>query len=81
MENWEGALELLGENKESCDTTQKAVDVKLNNLHGRSIKIESSLCYLRGVAFLHQGSKDRAKESFIEALHTDCHCFEVRYIQ
>lgn len=74
LEKWDQCLELISD--KDCFQSQKALDVRLTNLHGRSIKVESSLAYLKGLALLNQGSKDLARESFIDALKKDVHCFE-----
>lgn len=41
------------------------------------IKIHASLHHLRGIAFLNQGCKDKAKLSLIQSLQTDPKCVEV----
>jgi anaphase-promoting complex subunit 6 len=74
LELWEETLELLGES--TGFQSQQALDVRLSNQHGRGIQIEASLYQLRGIAYLNQGLKQRAKEELLEALRIDPHCYD-----
>jgi anaphase-promoting complex subunit 6 len=80
LEQWEETLEILGES--SGFQSQQALDVRLSNTQGRGIhvylfhQIDASLYYLRGIAYLRQGSKEKAKEEFLGALRKDIRCFD-----
>ncbi|TIB64701.1 hypothetical protein E3P77_03016 [Wallemia ichthyophaga] len=65
---WHEALELLGDTNPFNKDPNHGYNVKC---HDGGIKIESSLCHLRGLIHLHLNSPDKAKESFIEALSLD----------
>jgi hypothetical protein len=40
------------------------------------IKVEASMCYLRGVLMTRLNRQDRAKEHFMEALALDVKCYD-----
>ncbi|ORX96886.1 ApcC hetero-tetramer Cut9-Hcn1 [Basidiobolus meristosporus CBS 931.73] len=48
---------------------------KVKNTDG-GVKLEASMCYLRGVIYTKQGKLDRAKECYKEALLIDVKCYE-----
>lgn len=70
---WHEALELLGDTNPFKKDPNHGYSVKC---HDGGIKIESSLCHLRGLIHLHLNSTDKAKESFIEALSLDVKNFD-----
>ncbi|KAI7823781.1 hypothetical protein BC939DRAFT_396927 [Gamsiella multidivaricata] len=72
-QRWTEALEYLGEeNQFSKDTGS---DINVNNADG-GIKLEASMCYLRGVVYKNMNNIDRAKECFKEALQIDVKCYD-----
>ncbi|ODQ78598.1 hypothetical protein BABINDRAFT_172314 [Babjeviella inositovora NRRL Y-12698] len=66
---WDEALDVLGEVNPFSD----AFPVK--NQDG-GIKLEASMCYLRGRIFARQNAFERAKECYKEAVMVDIKCFE-----
>lgn len=76
LKRWDEALDLLGESnpfRNINDVNGEIDDIK--NQDG-GIKLESSMCYLRGVIFGNQNKFERAKECFKEAVLIDVKCFE-----
>ncbi|KAI8599612.1 hypothetical protein EDD21DRAFT_307776 [Dissophora ornata] len=72
-EKWTEALEYLGEeNQFSKDSSS---DSNVNNADG-GIKLEASMCYLRGIVYKNMNNIDRAKECFKEALQIDVKCYD-----
>ncbi|CAK9441413.1 uncharacterized protein LODBEIA_P52810 [Lodderomyces beijingensis] len=69
LEQWDEALELIGE-ENPFDKEDR-----LKNDDG-GVKLEASMCYLRGLVFVAQNNFERAKECYKEALLVDVKCFE-----
>ena len=69
------AIAILGD-EDRCRPSDAALDVRLSNTHGRSLRIEASVLYLRGIAFIHLGIRERAKANFVNALQIDVRCFQ-----
>ncbi|KAI3406617.2 CDC16 [Candida oxycetoniae] len=69
LEQWEDALEVIGENNPFDK------DDRLKNDDG-GVKLEASMCYLRGLIYAAQTSFDKAKECYKEALLVDVKCYE-----
>lgn len=72
MGKWEEALTVLGE-KNPFQMTNPTGKVK--NQDG-GIKLEASMCFLRGQIYANQNNFDLAKECFKEAVQVDAKCFE-----
>ncbi|OBZ72693.1 Anaphase-promoting complex subunit cut9 [Grifola frondosa] len=70
---WTEALEMLGEANPFRGSGQTGPAVP--NLDG-GIKIEASMCNLRGLLMLKLNRGDQAKECFMEALALDVKCYE-----
>ncbi|KAF8515403.1 TPR-like protein [Hysterangium stoloniferum] len=70
---WADALEMLGESNPFRDSGRSGPAVP--NRDG-GIKIEASMCHLRGILMLRLNRNDRAKESFLEALALDVKCYD-----
>lgn len=71
MGKWDEALTILGER----NPFQGSVASKVKNQDG-GIKLEASMCYLRGQIYTNQNNFDRAKECYKEAVQVDAKCFE-----
>ncbi|AGO11415.1 AaceriACR168Wp [[Ashbya] aceris (nom. inval.)] len=71
MEKYDDALDIVGEVNPFKDDSAEHV----RNLDG-GIKLESSLCYLRGEIYSAQNNLDLAKECFKEAVCVDVKNFE-----
>ncbi|KAF9895947.1 anaphase promoting complex subunit cdc16, partial [Lobosporangium transversale] len=72
-ERWSEALEYLGEeNQYAHDSLSES---SMNPADG-GIKLEASMCYLRGVVFKSMHNIDKAKECFKEALQIDVKCYD-----
>ncbi|CAK5268758.1 unnamed protein product [Mycena citricolor] len=71
--NWEGATEMLGEANPFRNSGRSGPAVP--NQDG-GIKIEASMCHLRGILMLKLNRGDQAKQCFMEALALDVKCFE-----
>ncbi|KAF7312234.1 TPR-REGION domain-containing protein [Mycena indigotica] len=86
--NWTGATEMLGEANPFRNSGRSGPAIP--NLDGgikvfphspavsssESIKIEASMCHLRGILMLKLNRGDQAKQCFMEALALDVKCFE-----
>ncbi|KAI0349743.1 TPR-like protein [Trametes cingulata] len=70
---WSDALEMLGESNPFRNSGKGGPDVP--NVDG-GIKIEASMCNLRGLLMLKLNRGDQAKACFIEALALDVKCYE-----
>ncbi|KAL6450208.1 cut9 Anaphase-promoting complex subunit cut9 [Candida maltosa Xu316] len=69
LEMWDDALDLLGETnpfKNNTNTTSSS----------GGIKLEASMCYLRGIVYANQNNFERAKECYKEACMVDVKCYE-----
>ncbi|RKP22719.1 anaphase-promoting complex, cyclosome, subunit 3-domain-containing protein, partial [Syncephalis pseudoplumigaleata] len=75
LKKWQAALEILGETNPFARDSKHAQLTKVKNAP-EGIKLEASMCYLRGQVFLEQENMMRAKECFKEALRTDIKCYE-----
>ncbi|KAF9027129.1 TPR-like protein [Hymenopellis radicata] len=71
--NWSGATEILGENNPFRDSGRSGPSIP--NVDG-GIKIEASMCHLRGVVMQHLSRNEIAKECYMEALILDVKCYE-----
>lgn len=71
MGKWDEALAILGDK----NPFQGTVAAKVKNQDG-GIKLEASMCYLRGQIYTYQNNFDRAKECYKEAVQVDAKCFE-----
>ncbi|KIJ52633.1 hypothetical protein M422DRAFT_776246 [Sphaerobolus stellatus SS14] len=70
---WSDALEMLGESNPFKDSGRSGPSIP--NRDG-GIKIEASMCHLRGLLMLKLNRNDRAKECFLEALALDVKCYD-----
>ncbi|EDO15826.1 hypothetical protein Kpol_1057p14 [Vanderwaltozyma polyspora DSM 70294] len=73
LQKYDDALDLIGESNPFAEASDQDFK-KLYNDGG--IKLESSLCYLRGKIYLIQNNFSKAKDSFKEALLVDIKNFE-----
>ncbi|RDB26326.1 Anaphase-promoting complex subunit cut9 [Hypsizygus marmoreus] len=71
--NWIEATEMLGEANPFRDSGRSGPAVP--NIDG-GIKVEASMCNLRGVLMLKLNRGDQAKECFMEALALDVKCYD-----
>ncbi|EGV64727.1 anaphase-promoting complex subunit Cut9 [Yamadazyma tenuis] len=71
LELWDDALDLIGES----NPFRRDEQYQIRNSDG-GIKLESSMCYLRGLIFANQNNFDKAKEAYKEAVFVDVKCFE-----
>lgn len=71
--NWQGALELLGESNPFRGSSRSGPAIP--NTDG-GIKIEASMCNLRGILMVKTNRTERAKQCFMEALALDVKCYE-----
>ncbi|KAF7327565.1 TPR-REGION domain-containing protein [Mycena kentingensis (nom. inval.)] len=71
--NWAGATEMLGEANPFRNSGRSGPTIP--NLDG-GIKIEASMCHLRGILMLRLNRGDAAKQCFMEALALDIKCFD-----
>ena len=69
LEQWEDALDVIGEE----NPYEK--DDRLKNEDG-GVKLEASMCYLRGLVYAAQNNFARATECYKEALLVDVKCYE-----
>ncbi|KAF9114530.1 anaphase promoting complex subunit cdc16 [Mortierella sp. AM989] len=72
-EKWAEALEYLGE--ENQYAKESSSESSASNADG-GIKLEASMCYLRGIVFNSMHNIDKAKECFKEALQIDVKCYD-----
>ncbi|KAI8982735.1 TPR-like protein [Trametes punicea] len=70
---WNDALEMLGESNPFRNSGRGGPGVP--NVDG-GIKIEASMCHLRGLLMLKLNRGDQAKACFVEALALDVKCYE-----
>ncbi|KAH0585019.1 hypothetical protein H2248_008288 [Termitomyces sp. 'cryptogamus'] len=71
--NWTEATEMLGEANPFRDSGRSGPSIP--NVDG-GIKVEASMCHLRGVLMLKLNRGDQAKECFMEALALDVKCYD-----
>ncbi|TFK75155.1 TPR-like protein [Pluteus cervinus] len=71
--NWAEATEILGESNPFRETTRSGPAVP--NIDG-GIKVEASMCHLRGILMLKLNRGDQAKHCFMEALALDVKCYD-----
>ncbi|KAK3829181.1 MAG: anaphase-promoting complex subunit cut9 [Benniella sp.] len=74
-EKWSEALEYLGDENQFAKGGNSDNNHNVNNADG-GIKLEASMCYLRGVVYKNMNNIDRAKECFKEALQIDVKCYD-----
>ncbi|KAG7195191.1 anaphase promoting complex subunit cdc16 [Scheffersomyces spartinae] len=71
LEQWDEALDLIGETNPF---------VRDDNYQVKSddggIKLEASMCYLRGIVYANRNNFERAKECYKEACLVDVKCYE-----
>lgn len=70
LEQWDDALDLIGEN----NPFKK--DQVLHGTGDGGIKLEASMCYLRGLIYANQNNFEKAKESYKEAVLVDVKCYD-----
>lgn len=71
LELWDDALDLIGES----NPFRKDDNYQVRNSDG-GIKLEASMCYLRGLIYANQNNFEKAKESYKEAVLVDVKCYE-----
>ncbi|KAH7884628.1 hypothetical protein F5I97DRAFT_1938027 [Phlebopus sp. FC_14] len=71
--NWSDALEILGEANPFRHSGKSGAAVP--NVDG-GIKVEASMCHLRGILMLKLNRGDQAKTCFMEALALDVKCYD-----
>ncbi|KAG8213232.1 hypothetical protein J3R82DRAFT_11698 [Butyriboletus roseoflavus] len=71
--NWSDALEILGEANPFRHSGRSGASVP--NVDG-GIKVEASMCHLRGILMLKLNRGDQAKLCFMEALTLDVKCYD-----
>ncbi|CAK7909974.1 anaphase-promoting complex subunit Cdc16p [[Candida] anglica] len=71
LELWDDALDVVGEH----NPFTRDDNYQVSTTDG-GIKLESTMCYLRGLIYANQNNFERAKESYKEALFVDVKCFE-----
>lgn len=69
LSRWDEALDVIGESNPFKN------DSSVKNQDG-GIKLESSMCYLRGHIYSNQNNFDRAKQCYKEAVTIDVKCYE-----
>lgn len=70
LDNWDEALDIVGETNPFKNESQH-----IKNLDG-GIKLEASLCFIRGQIYTKQNNLERAKECYKEAVLVDVKCYE-----
>lgn len=71
LEMWDDALDIIGETN-----YYKKDDNYQNTNSDGGIRLEASMCYLRGLIYANQNNFEKAKDSFKEALLVDVKCYE-----
>ncbi|KAG2731906.1 hypothetical protein G9P44_005493 [Scheffersomyces stipitis] len=71
LELWDEALDLVGES----NPFRKDDKYQVRSTDG-GIKLEASICYLRGLIYANQNNFEKAKESYKEAILVDVKCYE-----
>ncbi|KAK6465407.1 anaphase-promoting complex component [Scheffersomyces coipomensis] len=79
LELWDDALDLVGETnpfrKDDNNNNNLSNQYEIKNSDG-GVKLEASLCYLRGLIYSNQSNFEKAKECYKEAVLVDVKCFE-----
>ncbi|KAK9494458.1 hypothetical protein V1508DRAFT_412476 [Lipomyces doorenjongii] len=70
LSKWDEALLVIGE------TNPFQNDDDSNATSDGGIKLEASMCYLRGIIYSNQNNFERAKDCYKEALTVDIKCYE-----
>lgn len=78
---WEEALEVIGEKngyamERSVSGGNSSEQKKSTNTLNSAVKLEASMCFLRGEIYTNRGDFDVAKECYKEAVLIDPKCFE-----
>ncbi|MCP8716607.1 MAG: tetratricopeptide repeat protein, partial [Asgard group archaeon] len=82
LEMWDEALDLIGETNPFKNSNNHNNNNNNNNNSTRiyqddgGIKLEASMCYLRGLIYANQNNFERAKECYKEACVVDVKCYE-----
>lgn len=85
LELWDEALDLVGENnpfsgrltdRAILGDTKRTEQTPTRDVGDGGIKLEASMCYLRGLIYANQNNFERAKECYKEALVVDVKCYE-----
>ncbi|KAK7206442.1 hypothetical protein BZA70DRAFT_276608 [Myxozyma melibiosi] len=71
LSKWDEALATVGESNPFRNASEEAEVVS-----DGGIKLEASMCYLRGIIYSNQNNFEKAKECYMEALTVDVKCFE-----
>jgi anaphase-promoting complex subunit 6 len=71
LEMWDDALDLVGE----INPFVRDDFYQVRNSDG-GIKLEASMCYLRGLIYANQSNFEKAKESYKEAVLIDVKCYD-----
>lgn len=74
-QKWQEALEYLGEENQFLIKSE-ASDSQQSNSGEGGIKLEASMCFLRGIVFKNLHNIDVAKQCFKEALRIDVKCYD-----
>ncbi|KTB18816.1 Anaphase-promoting complex subunit CDC16 [Nakaseomyces glabratus] len=72
VKNYDDALDIVGETNPFADTAEASARIESDG----GIKLESSMCFLRGKIYVAQNDFSRAKEAFKEAVLVDPKNFE-----
>lgn len=73
---WEEALEVVGANNTFKPGVKKSSSSKGSDVSISGIKLEASMCFLRGQIYTNLNNFDRAKQCYIEAVNVDANCYE-----
>lgn len=71
LELWDDALDVVGE----TNPFHKDDNYQVRNADG-GIKLEASMCYLRGLIYANQNNLEKARDAYKEAVLVDVKCFE-----
>ncbi|KAK5822057.1 hypothetical protein F5H01DRAFT_403927 [Linnemannia elongata] len=74
-QKWQEALEYLGEENQFLIKSEVSDSQQSNSGEG-GIKLEASMCFLRGIVFKNLHNIDVAKQCFKEALRIDVKCYD-----
>lgn len=72
IKNYDDALDIVGETNPFAEIAEGSVPIESDG----GIKLESSMCFLRGKVYAAQNDFDRAKQCFKEAVLVDVKNFE-----